>query len=99
MSVAGRNEPRLKNMLRLDDAVTIVGRPVNNNDWDIPTCLVGQLATVIAVRVNDCIRVRLVEGGQTWNFPYDCRGVLELVNKNKWNTLGYVSPFKPLNLP
>lgn len=86
-------------MLRINQEVRIIGRPANNRDWDIPTRLVGQLAIVIDIRMDERIRVALNESGDTWNFPYDYEGVLEPVYKNKWNKLNYISPFKPLNLP
>lgn len=85
-------------MLRLNDAVVIVARPADNDVWDVPTRLIGQVAIVVDIR-EDCIRIRLAANGDSWNFPLDYRGVLAPVNQNKWNTLGYISPFKPLNLP
>jgi hypothetical protein len=86
-------------MLRAGNSVRVIGFPPDNRrHWDIPTYLMGQYATVAHVSLTR-IQIVMRDSGDSWNFPVDYNGILELQNDNKWNKLNYVSPFKPLNLP
>ena len=86
-------------MLRIGNSVRVIGVPPDNRrHWDIPTALIGQYAIVANVNENR-INIVMRDSGDSWNFPANYEGILELQNANKWNTLNYISPFKPLNLP